>query len=130
MELQLKALRQSRGITQAVLSKALNISPSTVGMWEQGRREPNYGNLKRIAAYFGVSIDTLLGSTDKCTFTEEQIKLLKTYESLDIDGQDIFKNFIKSLQKVHARNDVQSVQLNNACKSVIDVGSNNSAIWG
>ena len=111
MGIPLKELRKSRGITQAVLSKALNISPSTVGMWEQGRREPDYDNLKRIATYFGVSTDILLGFTNKRPLTAEQIKLLKTYDSLDLDGQYLLNNFIESLHKFHARKEVKAVQM-------------------
>ena len=61
MAIPLKRLRESRGITQAKLSSLLSISPSTVGMWEQGRRDPDYENLKRIADYFNVSTDYLFG---------------------------------------------------------------------
>jgi len=131
MGIPLKELRKSRGITQAVLSKALNISPSTVGMWEQGRREPDYDNLKRIATYFGVSTDILLGFTNKRPLTAEQIKLLKTYDSLDLDGQYLLNNFIESLHKFHARKEVKAVQKNNGngCTNVINVESNNPATF-
>ena len=130
MRIPLKELRKSMGITQAVLSKELNIAPSTVGMWEQGRREPDYDNLKRIADFFGVSTDTLLGFKNKRTLSAEQRHLLKSYESLDTAGQHMLKNFIESLHKFHARKEVQTVQQNNGCNTVINVGSNNSANFG
>ena len=44
----IKKLREEKGITQAELSKHLKISPSTVGMYEQGRRESDIDTLKKI----------------------------------------------------------------------------------
>lgn len=57
----LRQLREDKGITQAELGKILSISPSTIGMYEQGRRSPDYDTLNKIADYFGVSTDKLLG---------------------------------------------------------------------
>lgn len=59
--LHLKELRTSRGLTQSELSKALNVSASSIGMYEQGRREPDNTTLKKIASYFEVTTDYLLG---------------------------------------------------------------------
>ncbi|MDQ5984185.1 MAG: hypothetical protein RUMPE_01224 [Eubacteriales bacterium SKADARSKE-1] len=56
----LKSLRQSQGITQAQLADSLGISASTVGMYEQGRREPEAAMLKKIALVFKISVDDLL----------------------------------------------------------------------
>lgn len=69
----LKNLRKERGLTQEALAKALSIgdfkiSPSAVGMWEQGRREPDFETLDLIADFFNVDIDFLLGKTDKTTY--------------------------------------------------------------
>ena len=61
----LKSLRLSKGITQADLAKALNISRSTIGMYESGTREPGFEILEMIADYFNVDIDFLLGHTNK-----------------------------------------------------------------
>jgi len=57
----LKALRTKHGYTQAQLASLLEISTSAVGMYEQGRREPDNTLLKRICAIFEVSTDYLLG---------------------------------------------------------------------
>lgn len=60
--LHLKKLREQKQLTQSELSKLLGISPSTIGMYEQGRREPDNETLKKIAVLFGVSTDYLLGN--------------------------------------------------------------------
>ena len=53
-------LRQRQGWSQAELAKQLSISPSTVGMYEQGRREPSLASLVQLSRAFGVSTDYLL----------------------------------------------------------------------
>ncbi len=54
------ALRRSAGISQSELAKMLKISPSAVGMYEQGRREPALDILVAMAKIFGVTIDFLV----------------------------------------------------------------------
>ena len=56
----LKKLRKSKGLTQAELGKILGVSPSTIGMYEQGRRTPDKDALIAISNYFNVSTDYLL----------------------------------------------------------------------
>ena len=54
------ALRRSAGWNQAELARRLQISPSAVGMYEQGRREPSADLLVAMARVLGVSVDYLL----------------------------------------------------------------------
>ncbi len=64
----LKSLRVAKGLTQDELSKQLNISRSTIGMYEKGAREPDFEILELIADYFNVDTDYLLGRTVKTTY--------------------------------------------------------------
>lgn len=57
----LKRIRTERGLTQSQLARILGISPSAVGMYEQGRREPDGATLARIASVLHCSTDELLG---------------------------------------------------------------------
>ena len=54
------ALRRGAGLSQAQLAQQLKISPSAVGMYEQGRREPGIQLLAELSRLFGVSIDYLV----------------------------------------------------------------------
>ena len=56
----LRCLRKKSGMTQANLAKKLGISASAIGMYEQGRREPDSEMLKKIADLFDVSVDFLV----------------------------------------------------------------------
>jgi transcriptional regulator with XRE-family HTH domain len=57
----LKQYRLERGLTQAQLAKQLGVSASAVGMYEQGRREPDGELLARMASVLRCSTDELLG---------------------------------------------------------------------
>lgn len=59
------SLRKKAGLSQAALATILHVSPSTVGMYEQGRRTPNYAILITLSKEFHVSIDYLL--TGQCS---------------------------------------------------------------
>ncbi|QYN57001.1 helix-turn-helix transcriptional regulator [Lactobacillus panisapium] len=54
-------LRKNKNLSQAELAKIINIGTSTLGMYETGKREPNNEMLSRIADYFNVTTDYLLG---------------------------------------------------------------------
>ncbi len=57
----LQELREDRNISRKELAAFLNVSVSTLGMYEQGRREPNIDMLIKLADYFNVSLDFLVG---------------------------------------------------------------------
>lgn len=63
----LKALRSEKKMSQQELANALNISKSSINMYERGDRQPNFEMLELIADYFNVDTDYLLGRTTKTT---------------------------------------------------------------
>ena len=64
-------LRTSAGLTQVEMARKLGISRSTIGMYETGAREPDFETLEKIADFFNVDTDYLLGRTDKITILPE-----------------------------------------------------------
>lgn len=54
------ALRRQAGMSQRQLASALAVSPSAIGMYEQGRREPSADRLVALSQLFHVSTDYLL----------------------------------------------------------------------
>lgn len=58
------------------LAPKLCLSASTLSNYTQGIREPDYDTLRRIADYFGVSIDYLLGHKSPVTDDERQLLAL------------------------------------------------------
>lgn len=68
----LKYLRTEKNLTQRDLANILDITSGAIGMYESGKRFPNSEILNKIADYFGVSMDYLMGRTDD-PYTSTQI---------------------------------------------------------
>lgn len=65
MEFRLKELRKKRKISQLKLALDLNMNQNTISRYENLEREADYKTLIRFADYFGVSLDYLLGRSNK-----------------------------------------------------------------
>jgi len=90
----LKELREQKNLTQAQLSKFLNLSASTIGMYEQGRRFPDENLLKHISQYFNVSIDYLLGLTNIPNTVDDYIQKSNTNSyHINDDEQTLIKKY-------------------------------------
>lgn len=62
--MRLKELRKEKNISQLKLAMDLSMNQNTISRYETGEREADYKTLIKIADYFNVSIDYLLGRTD------------------------------------------------------------------
>lgn len=60
----IKLLRNQKKISQEELGKVLGVTTSAVGQYETGVRNPSYSVLNKLADYFGVTVDYLLGRKD------------------------------------------------------------------
>ena len=65
MEFRLKELRKERGISQVKLALDLHMNQNSVSRYETMEREADYETLVKFADYFDVTLDYLLGRTDK-----------------------------------------------------------------
>ncbi len=91
----IKLLRERYGIGQKKLAIELKLSQPTISDWETGRKVPSSKSTQKLADYFDVSIDYLLGRADfdvqapveiqKRTFSHhvEPEQLARVYDSLD-----------------------------------------------
>lgn len=78
--MRLRELRKSKGLTQQAIADMFNVGKSTYSYWENGTCEPSYETLYKLAEYFGVSVDYLLGRTD---YRDERSEIRSVY---DIQG--------------------------------------------
>ncbi len=58
-------LRKEKGVTQKVVGNVLGIGDRAIRFYEIGKRRPDFDGLIALAEYFGVSVDYLVGRTDK-----------------------------------------------------------------
>ena len=65
--MRLQELRKKKGITQLRLATELNTTQNTISRYETGEHEPGIAELIKLADYFNVSVDYLIGRTDDPT---------------------------------------------------------------
>ena len=90
----LQNLRKDRGLTQDQLAEKLNITRSRLGMYEQGRRQPDFETQEAIADYFNVNIDYLFGRSD----SDMQI-LIETASKLNKEDFDMLLAYAQRLNR-------------------------------
>lgn len=67
--IRLSELRKEKGLSQKDFGKIIGAAQNTVSQWENGSREPDNETINRIANFFNVSIDYLLGNESTPTTT-------------------------------------------------------------
>ena len=101
----LKELRKEKGITQAQLAEALNVSGRTVSRWETGSNMPDISILVDIADYYDISIPEIINGERKSEkMNEEERKIAETMSDYaTTEKEKIFKEMkIQSIMGVCA----------------------------
>ena len=75
----LKKLRQQKKLTQTEFANKIGISRGTYAHYEINKRQPDYETLIKIASFFNVSTDFLLGVTDNPQRDETKEQKLKEW---------------------------------------------------
>lgn len=86
----LKELLSIHEMTQKQLAEVLDLSPSALGNYIQGTREPDYDTLIRIADYFHVTTDFLLRNDHNTKLSQDEEMLLHIFRSLTGEQQDFY----------------------------------------
>ncbi len=60
----LMELRKERGLSQATVAKDLGVSLGIICYWETNKSDPTATNIAKVARYFNVSSDFLLGLSE------------------------------------------------------------------
>ena len=63
--MRLRELREQKGLSQLRVAMDLNMNQNSISRYETGVREADYKTLILFADYYQVSIDYILGRTDK-----------------------------------------------------------------
>ncbi len=104
----LRNLIDERDMTQKELAKILNIAASTLGGYIQGYSEPDFETLKLLASYFDVSTDYLLDFQRNRSYTRNQQELLRIFDSLTPEQQELYIEQGKAFIRINAKEDAKS----------------------
>lgn len=131
----LKQLRKEKGLTQNDLARALEVSGSTIALWETGKRKPQFEMFDKLCTYFDKSMDYILGSTDisrglaltseemnqlgEWCIEEEYEDMLRKYVLLD----DYGKAAVEAVLRTEFRRSQEQGTLNNSMSISVSVRS-------
>lgn len=76
----LRYLRERKKLSQLDLSKILNIPNQSISNYERGFRQPDYDILNKLADYFDVTVDYLLGRSNE-EYKSQESTISKMQES-------------------------------------------------
>ena len=110
MESRIKSLREKRGLIQELLAAELGITQQMLSKYERDISIIKVDVLKRLAGYFNVTTDYLLGLSDvKRDLTgqirinetiDEYYDLIEVYKKLDKYDQEMIWTMIQAVRKI------------------------------
>lgn len=92
-------LRNERNLSQSELAKKLDVSQSTVGMWESNKRKIPGDKLVEVAEFFNTSVDYILGHKSPDNNDVDLRRLLES-GSMTYGGAEISEQNLKVLSRV------------------------------
>ena len=109
MESRIKQLREKRGLIQEILAAELGITQQMLSKYEKDVTLIKVDILKKIAAYFNVTTDYLLGVSDVERDLQRQMKmnetldefydLVEVYKELDSYDKEMIWSIIQTIKK-------------------------------
>lgn len=97
----LREFRQNRKLTQEEMSKILNLGSTTYKNYENNITEPSIGTLIKLADFYHVSLDELVGrETDIVnlkSIDEDQSLIIKTVLRMNKEQLSYTKRFVTSM---------------------------------
>ena len=112
--MRLKELRQEKGLSQTEVAKALNTSQRNIGRWENNENEPTATFISKLAMFFEVSTDYILGLEDDFGartavpmadgLTSEEREIIKKYRELNVHGKKLVNTVIDTHRATMAEN--------------------------
>lgn len=120
MESRIKQLRQKRGVIQEILAAELGITQKMLSKYERDVTLIKVDILKKIAAYFNVTTDYLLGVSDVKRDIKGQMKvnetldayydLVEVYKDLDSYDQEMIWSIIQTVKKTSDKRKKDNMQ--------------------
>lgn len=117
----LKQERTKKGLSQMAFAKLFGVSQQTIGSWETNRTSPDLESLSKLANFFNVSIDYLLGLTDipetidtyiakqsnkqpvENQYNADEQELIRLYRELPPEGKITIKSLAKTQHDLYVK---------------------------
>lgn len=91
-------LRKEKKLVQEELGKHIGVSKQTISKYEKGTKIPSRENIEKLADFFGVPVDYLLGKSDSTNKSSNNIKEIFESDELHWDGRKLSSDEIESVK--------------------------------
>ena len=95
-------LLDMNGVKSADVARATGISNMTFSDWKNGKSTPKMDKIEKIAKYFGVTTDYMMGKKSEVpslSMADEHLELIKLYSSLSEADQKAIMQIMRSMNK-------------------------------
>lgn len=97
----LKKARERAGLRQVEACKKIGISNGTLSGYERDYRDPDTKTLEKMAEVYDVSVDWLLGRTDKSELEYYKNKIATEFPDIDLMFKDMESLTSEDLKEVY-----------------------------
>lgn len=114
---QLRELRAEKALTQGQLAAVLGITQDSISLWEKGKRVPDTQYIIKLADFFEVSADYLLGRSDDLgavnvhnsapSLSDDEAEMLRLFRELPADYRALALDTLRTWTGVPAKNGVK-----------------------
>ena len=103
--IRLKQLRTENDVSQSDIAKLLDVTRQAYSRYERGDREPDLEMLCKLADYFNVSVDYLIGHESKSIMDRPDSAIAENFirEFGDFFSDETFQNYIKLYKLMDTR---------------------------
>ncbi len=92
----IRRLRAQKGVSQSAVADYLKITKQAYSLYENGRREPDFDTLVKLAEYFGTDVDCLLKNAEDAFISDSRLKFALFGDAeIDDDVLDDVKRLAK-----------------------------------
>lgn len=95
-------LLDMNGVKSADVARATGISNMTFSDWKNGKSTPKMDKIEKIAKYFGVTTDYMMGKKSEipsASMADDHLELIKLYSSLSEADQKAIMQIMRSMNK-------------------------------
>ena len=97
----IRILREKQNISQQKLADAVGLSQQSIYQYENGIAEPDIDTLIKIATYFNVSVDYIVGNTEiKRLITEQEEEFLSALEKTTPGVKESIRMLLDEFNKI------------------------------
>lgn len=104
IEKNIKELREKHNLTQKEFAQIAGVTDKAVSMWEQGKRDPRMGAIKKISDFFKIRISDILGEENEDFVGSDMSKInIPILKTMPFSYDEILKKDILGYKQIEKK---------------------------